>query len=88
MCADLYHSVYDVSVSDHAPIYLLVTLAAAAMLAIAYRNVEAGSHFTLAATRKTGRYAASKSQADTDNLISQGQHTRNTQHNTPPLGAR
>ncbi len=69
--AYLYHSVFDLSVTENAPVYLLVTLAAAAMLTLAYRNVEAGTHFFLAASRKTGRYAAAKSQTDTDNLVSQ-----------------
>ena len=42
--ADLYHSVFDMSVSEHSPVYLAVTLAAAAMLTLAYRNVELGTH--------------------------------------------
>ena len=41
--ADLYHSVFDMSVSENAPIYLIITLAAAAMLTLAYRNVEQGT---------------------------------------------
>jgi len=31
------------SVSENAPIYLIITLAAAAMLTLAYRNVEQGT---------------------------------------------
>jgi len=47
--ADLYHSVFDMSVSENAPIYLIITLAAAAMLTLAYRNVEQGT-FALSVT--------------------------------------
>jgi hypothetical protein len=63
--------VYDVTFADNAIVYLLVTLAAAAMLTLGYRNVELGQRQFLASSRKGGRYAAAKSQADTDNFISQ-----------------
>jgi hypothetical protein len=69
--AYLYHSVFDLSVSENAPIYLIVTLVAAGMLTLAYRNVESGTHFFLAASRKSGRYAAAKTQAETDTFVSQ-----------------
>lgn len=41
---DLYHSVFDLSVSDNAIVYLLITVASAAMITLAYRNVEQGTH--------------------------------------------
>jgi hypothetical protein len=69
--AYLYHSVFDLAVTENAPVYIIVTLAAAGMLTLAYRNVEAGTHYFLAASRKTGRYAGATSPADTENLVSQ-----------------
>jgi len=69
--AYLYHSVYDLSAMENAPVFIIVTLAAAGMLTLAYRNVEAGTHFFLAASRKTGRYTGAHSAADTDSLVSQ-----------------
>ena len=38
--ADLYHSVYDLSIAEYGLVYLVVTLAAAALLTLAYKNVE------------------------------------------------
>jgi hypothetical protein len=41
--SDLYNSVYDLSVSEYGAVYLLITIAAAVLLTLAYRNVEQGT---------------------------------------------
>lgn len=47
---------YDLSLTDYGILYLAVTLAAAAMLTLAYKNVDQSTGVFLSSTRKTGAY--------------------------------